>query len=82
MQILPVVTERGPEARAFQVTGDLAFVDGVARARELAAHQFAHPLLQIREPVEAETIGEAHDGRGIDVELRGHLIDGRERHRL
>src|SRR4029079_3766243 len=82
VQILPVVTERGAETRAFQVSGDLALVDGIAGSRELPAYQLAHPLLQIRESVETEAISETHDGRRIDVELRGHLIDSRERHRL
>ena len=82
MQVLPVVAERGAEARAFEVGGDVAFIDRVAGTRQLATHQFPHPLLQIRKAVETEAIGEAHDRRRVDVELRGHLIDGRERHRL
>ena len=82
MQILPIAAQRRAETRAIQVAADLAFIDGVAGAGELAAKDFAHSLLQIREAVEAETIGEAHDGRGIDVEPRGHLIDGGERHRV
>ena len=83
MQILPVVTERRAEARAGEMpAAPLAFGGRIAGARELAADQFAHPLLQIRKAVEAEPIGEAHHRRRIDVELGGHLIDGRERHRL
>ena len=64
------------------MAGDLIFVDRIAGAGEPAANELAHPLLQVREAVEAETIREAHDGRGIDVELRRHLVDGGERHRL
>ena len=82
MQVLPIVAERSAEARAFEVAGGLAFIDRIAGAGELAAHNLPHPLLQIGEAVEAEAIGEAHDGRGIDVELARHLVDGRERHRL
>src|SRR5262249_56177987 len=82
MQVLPVAAQRRAETRAIQVAGDLAFIDRVAGAGELAAKDFPHSLLQIGEAVEAETIGEAHDGRGIDVKPRGHLIDGGERHRV
>ena len=82
MQILPIVAERAAEAGALEVSGDVAFADRIAGARQLAAHELAHPLLQVRKAVEAEPIGETHDGRGIDPERRRHLVDGRERHRL
>jgi hypothetical protein len=82
MQVLPVVAQGRADGRAFQMAGDIAFVDRIAGTGEPAAYELAHPLLQIRESVEAEPIREANDGRGIDVELRGHLIDGGEGHRL
>ncbi len=56
--------------------------DRIAGARELAAHQFAHPFLQIWEAVEPKPVGEAHHCRWVDVELRGHLVDRGERHDL
>src|SRR5262249_909146 len=82
MHVLPIAAQRGAETRALEGTGEVSFADGVGGGGELAAEEFSHSLLQIRKAVEAEPIGEAHDGRGIDVELRGHLIDRGERHRV
>ncbi len=82
MQVLPVAAQRRSEARAREMARGVALGDGVGRAGQLAAHQLAHALLQVRKSVEAEPVGEAHDGRWIDVERRRHLVDGRERHRL